>query len=36
MNSCEKTEGKYNESVNSELKIMRRRDSLHQTMIVSK
>ena len=35
MNSCEKTEGKYNESVNSELKIMRR-DSLHQTMIVSK
>ena len=29
MNPCVKTEGKCNESVNNELKIMRKRDSLH-------
>ena len=29
MNPCVKTEGKYNESVNNEFKIMRKRDSLH-------
>ena len=31
-----KTEGKCNESVNNEFKIMRNRDSLHQIMRVSK
>ena len=38
MNSCVKTEGKCNEfkSVNNEFKIMRKRDSLHQIMRVSK
>ena len=32
MNSCVKTEGKCNESVNNEFNIMRKRDSLHQIM----
>ena len=36
MNPCLKTEGKCNESVNNEFKIMRERDSLHQIMRVSK
>ena len=36
MNPCVKTEGKCNESVNNEFKIMRKRDSLHQIMRVSK
>ena len=29
MNSCVKTEGKYNELVNNEFKIMRKSNSLH-------
>ena len=29
MNPCVETEGKYNESVNNEFKIMRKSDSLH-------
>ena len=36
MNSCVKTEGKCNESVNNEFKIMSRNDSLHKVMKVSK
>ena len=36
MNPCVKTEGKCNESVNNEFKIMRKRNSLHQIMRVSK
>ena len=36
MNPCVKTEGKCNESVNNEFKIMRESDSLHQIMKVSK
>ena len=36
MNPCVETEGKYNESVSNEFKIMRKRDSLHQIMGVSK
>ena len=36
MNPCVKTEGKCNESINNELKIMRKRDALHQIMRVSK
>ena len=36
MNPCGKTEGKYNESANNELKIMRKRKSLHQIMRLSK
>ena len=35
-NPCVKTEGKCNESVNNEFKIMRKRDLSHQIMIVSK
>ena len=36
MNSCVKTEGKCNESVNNKFTIMGERDSLHQIMRVSK
>ena len=36
MNPCVKTEGKCNESVNNEFKIMKKSDSLHHTMRVSK
>ena len=36
MNPCVKTEGKCNESVNNEFKIMRESNSLHQIMKVSK
>ena len=36
MNPCEKTEGKCNESVNNEFKIMRKSNSLHKIMRVSK
>ena len=36
MNPCVKMEGKCNESVNNEPKVMRERDSLHQKMRVSK
>ena len=36
INPCMKTEGKCNESVNNEFKIMRESDSLHQIMKVSK
>ena len=36
MNLCVKTEGKCNESVNNEFKIMRKIDSLHEIMRVSK
>ena len=36
MNSCVKTEGKCNESVNNEFKILRKNNSLHQIMRVSK
>ena len=36
MNPHMKMEGKCNESVNHEFKIMRKRDSLHQLMTVSK
>ena len=36
MNPYVKTEGKCNESVNNEFKMMRKRDSLHQIMRVSK
>ena len=35
MNSCVKTEGKCNESVNNEFKIMRKRNLLNQIMRVS-
>ena len=35
MNPCVKTEGKCNESVNNEFKIMRKRDSLHQIMTLT-
>ena len=36
INPCMKTEGKCNESVNNEFKIMRESNSLHQIMKVSK
>ena len=36
MNPCVKTEGECNESVNNEFKTMRKRDSFHQIMRVSK
>ena len=36
MNPCVYTEGKCNELVNNESKIMRKRDSLHQIIGVSK
>ena len=36
MNPYVKTEGKCNESVNNEFKMMKKRDSLHQIMRVSK
>ena len=36
MNPCVKTEGKCNESVNNEFKIMSKKDSLHQITRVSK
>ena len=36
MNPCVKTKGKCNESVNNEFKIVRKRNSLHQIMRVSK
>ena len=36
MNSCVKTKGKGNESVNNEFKIMRKSNSLHQVMRASK
>ena len=36
MNPCVKTEEKCNESVNNKFKIMRKTDSLHQIMRVSK
>ena len=36
MNPCEKTERTCNESVNNEFKIMRKKDSLHQIMRMSK
>ena len=36
MNPCVKTEGKCNESVNNEFKIMRKSNSLHQIIRVSK
>ena len=36
MNPCVKTGRECNESVNNELKIMRKKDSLHQIMRVSK
>ena len=36
MNPYVKTEGKRNESVNNELKIMRKSNSLHYIMRVSK
>ena len=36
MNSCVEAEGKRNESVNNEFKIMRKSNSLHQIMRVSK
>ena len=36
MNPFVKTEGKRNESVNNEFKIMRESNSLHQIMRVSK
>ena len=35
MNPCVKMEGKCNESVNNEFKIMRKRDSLHQIMTLT-
>ena len=36
MNPCVEKEGKYNESVNNEFKIMRKSDSLHRIMRLSK
>ena len=36
MNPCVKTEGKFDESVNNEFKIMRKINSLHQIMRVNK
>ena len=36
MNAFRKTEGKCNESVNNEFKIMRKSNSLHQIMRMSK
>ena len=36
MNPCVKTEGKCNESVNNEVKIMRQSNSVHQKMRVSR
>ena len=36
MNPCVKMKDKYNEPVNNLFKIMRKRDSLHQIMRVSK
>ena len=36
MNPCMKTEEKCNESVNNEFKIIRKSNSLHQIMNVSK
>ena len=36
MNPCMKTEGKCNESVNNEFKIIRESNSSHQIMRVSK
>ena len=36
MNPCVKTKEKRNEPVNNELKIMWKKDSLHQIMRVSK
>ena len=36
MNPCMKTEAKCNESVNNEFKTMKKSDSLHQIMRVSK
>ena len=36
MNTCVKTEGKCNESLKNEFKTMRKRDSLHQIIRVSK
>ena len=36
MNPCAKTEGKCNESIDNEFKIMRKSNSLHQIMRVSK
>ena len=36
MNPCVETEGKYNEPVNNEFKIMRKSDSLHRIMRVNK
>ena len=36
MNPYVKTEGKYNESVSNEFKIMRKSNSLHQIITVSK
>ena len=36
MNPCVKTEGKYSESVNNEFKTMRKSNSLHQIIRVSK
>ena len=36
MNPCVKTEGKCNESVNNEFEIMRKSNSLHQMMKVTK
>ena len=36
MNPCVKTEEKYNESVKNEFKIMRKSNSVHQKMRVSK
>ena len=36
MNPCVKTEGKCKESVSNEFKIMKKSDSLHQKMRVSK
>ena len=36
MNPCVKTEGKFDESVNNEFKIMRKINSLHQIIRVNK
>ena len=36
MNPCVELDGKCNESVNNDFKIMRKRDSLHRIMRVSK
>ena len=36
MSPCVKTEGKRNESINNEFRIMRKSNSLHQIMRVDK